>query len=118
MTDAPRSPIIAFGLHAAARAMAAKLRPLTEDEAAELRQRLDWFLPDRADLTEALEAFLAEVGPEADVDDAARQTAADAFLAQLAALEDGLTIAEAQARRIAGAMDQIEFDWQQRADLR
>ncbi|MDF2235391.1 hypothetical protein P2H44_22780 [Albimonas sp. CAU 1670] len=120
--DAARSPVVAFGLAAAARALAAKQRPLTREEMGELRLRRVRWMPGRDDVAEALAAFLAAAQ---DDDPATREAAAARFLADLAVLEDGVPLAEAHAHRVEATVARIEtewgqgaFDWQERADLR
>lgn len=117
MTEAPRSPVVAFGLHAASKAMAAKQRALTWEEVVELDERRERWLPGHAEVAAAVEAFLCVVCPIAEAGDADRAAAADAFLARLVELAAELANAPEHAGRIAAALEQIEFEWQRRADL-
>ncbi|MEC9434641.1 MAG: hypothetical protein VYD87_17180 [Pseudomonadota bacterium] len=100
-----RSPVVAFGLYAVTCAMRAKTGALTREALDELAEKRARLLPERVDLAQAVSRFDAGVieGDPAD--------AADAFLAVIGDLAEG------HARRVATALDDAGFDWQNRRDL-
>ncbi|MAS44136.1 MAG: hypothetical protein CML46_04345 [Rhodobacteraceae bacterium] len=100
-----RSPVVAFGLYAVTCAMRAKTGALTREALDELAEKRALLLPERVDLAQAVSRF------DAGVIEGDPNEAADAFLAVVG------DHAEGHARRMADALGEAGYAWQERRDL-